>query len=123
MVCAYPKADGFLTCIVKLAPGDIECPAGWTDKHLVFENVDACGCTCGAPGGDSCSATVTVYADTACSQPLGSLKVSSDQATGCVDVPAGSTFGSKSSTPPVYMAGTCTPATTESHPVTFCCLP
>jgi hypothetical protein len=121
MICAYPKAQGFLTCIVKF--GDVECAAGWTEKHLVFENADACGCTCGAPSGDSCSATVTVYKDGACLQPLGSVMVSSNLPKACVDVTAGSAFGSKSSTPPIYQAGTCAPSPTPTHPSTFCCLP
>ena len=121
MICAYPKTEGFLTCIVKA--GDVECPAEWTEKHLVFENASACGCSCGAPDGDSCSATVTVYADGACMQPLGSVMASSDQPKGCVDVTPGSPFGSKSSTPPVYKAGTCTPSPFQTHPETFCCLP
>ncbi len=123
MVCAYPKADGFLTCIVRLAPGDLECPAGWTEKHLVYENANACGCTCSAPSGESCSATVTVYGDDACSTALGSVSVSSDQSQACVGVAAGSAFGSKSSTPPVYKAGTCVPSPTQNHPSTYCCLP
>ena len=121
MICAYPKFDSFLTCIVKT--GDVECPAGWTEKHLVFGNANACGCICSTPSGDSCSATVTVYEDGACSNPLGSVMVSSEQPKACVNVTAGSAFGSKSSTPPVYTAGTCTPSPTQTHPQTFCCLP
>jgi hypothetical protein len=123
MICTYPKTAGFLTCIVTLSKTDVECPAGWPAKHLVWENDLACGCTCGAPTGDSCSATVTVYEDGACSKPLGSVMVSSNQSKGCVDVAAGSAFGSKSSTPPVYTAGTCAPSPTQTHPQTFCCLP
>ena len=122
MVCAFPTSAGFLTCIVDL--GDQLCPDGWPTKHLVFPNAQACGCQCKSPVGESCSATITVYKDGACSQPLGSVMVSSGQPKGCVDVAAGSAFGSKSSTPPIYKAGTCTPAPlTEGSPVTFCCLP
>lgn len=122
MVCAFPKADGFLTCIT--GTGDQTCPDGWPTKHAVYLNSQACGCNCGPPVGDSCSATVTVYSDDACSQPLGSILVSSDQPKGCVDVTPGSAFKSKSSTPPVYKAGTCTPSTfDEGEPLTFCCLP
>ena len=123
MICAFPKTDGFLTCIVDLSKKAIECPDGWPAKHVVWSNDYACGCTCGAPSGDTCSATVTVYEDGACSKPLGSVMVSSDQPKGCIDVTPGSPFGSKSSTPPVYTAGTCTPSPTQTHPQTFCCLP
>jgi hypothetical protein len=123
MICAYPKTDGFLTCISKLSKTAVECPDGWPVKHLFFGNDYACGCTCSAPNGDSCSATVTVYEDGACSNALGSVMVSSDQPEACVNVLAGSAFGSKFSTPPVYKAGTCTPSPTQTHPQTFCCLP
>lgn len=122
MVCAFPKTDIFRTCVTIV--GDRMCPDGWFNKHLVYLDSQACGCNCGGPVGDSCSATVTVYSDGACSQPLGSVMVSSDQPKGCVDVAPGSPFKSKSSTPPVYKAGTCTPAAfSEGDPFTFCCLP
>jgi hypothetical protein len=122
MVCAFPKESGFLTCITR--PGDQQCPDGWPTRHLLFFNDQACGCQCESPVGDSCSATVTVYNDGACSQPLGSVMVSSDQPKGCVDVPPGSAFASKSSTPPDYKAGTCTPMSfDEGAPLTACCLP
>jgi hypothetical protein len=121
-VCTFPQSNGFLSCIIK--SGDNACPDGWPTKHVVWTNDQACACQCGAPVGDSCSATVTVYKDDKCSQPLGSVMVSSDQPKGCVDVPPGSAFGSKSSTPPLYQAGTCTPsAFAEGASVTFCCLP
>jgi len=123
MICAFPKTDGFLTCIVDLSKKAVECPDGWPAKHVVWSNDYACGCTCGAPSGDTCSATVTVYEDGKCSKPLGSVMVSSDQPKRCIDVTPGSPFGSKSSTPPVYTAGTCTPSPTQTHPQTFCCLP
>lgn len=123
MVCVWPNSPSFLTCIVMVSQDSSECPAGWPTKHLVWENDYACGCACSQPSGDSCSATVTVYEDGACSQSLGSVMVSSDKPKGCVDVTPGSAFGSKSSTPPVYTAGTCAPSSTPTYPQTFCCLP
>ncbi len=122
MICGFPKTDGLLTCIAQL--GDEECPDGWPTRHLMFLNSQACGCQCQNPVGESCSATVTVHADDACTQPLGSVTVSSDQPKACVDVAAGSTFKSKSSTPPVYKAGTCAPSAIDfgAHQ-TYCCLP
>jgi hypothetical protein len=122
MVCGFPKTDGLLTCIAQL--GDQECPDGWPTRHLLFQNDQTCGCQCQSPVGESCSATVTVYADGACSQSLGSVTVSSDQPEACVDVAAGSPFKSKSSMPPVYKSGTCTPSTIDigAHE-TYCCVP
>jgi hypothetical protein len=120
-VCAFPESDGFLTCIIKV--GDNACPEGWPTKHLVWPNGQACGCQCGPPAGASCSTTVTVFEDSACTMPIGSVEVSTDQPQACLNVAAGSTFGSKTATPPVYKAGTCTPSTLpEGKPLTFCCL-
>jgi hypothetical protein len=122
MVCAFPKTDGFLTCITNV--GDQKCPASWTTRHLVYLNSQACGCQCSSPVGDSCSASITVYEDGACSNPLGSVMVSSEQPNACVDVTPGSAFKSKSSTPPVYKSGICTPSTfDEGEPFTVCCAP
>ena len=122
MVCAFPKADGFLTCITNI--GDQICPVGWPTRRLVYLNSQACGCQCESPVGDSCSATVTVYADGACSNALGSVMVSSDQPKACLDVIPGAAFGSKSSTPPDYKAGTCVPSKIdEGAPFTICCAP
>ena len=90
----------------------------------MFLNSQACGCQCQKPVGESCSATVTVHADDACTQPLGSVTVSSDQPKACVDVAVGSTFKSKSSTPPVYKAGTCEPSASDfGVHQTYWCLP
>lgn len=122
MTCAFPKSEGFLTCIIDA--GELQCPDGWPVRHIVFPNHQACGCRCESPVGDSCSATVTVFADGACDAPLGSVMVSSDLPAACADVPPGSSFGSKSSTPPVYKAGTCAPtASGKGTPLTFCCQP
>jgi hypothetical protein len=123
MICAFPKSAGFSTCVIKVGDSPV-CPDGWPTRHLVFPNEQACGCQCGPPVSESCSATVTVYSDGACSNSLGSVLVSSDQPQGCIDVATGSVFESASSTPPVYNAGTCAPMpTNEGEPFTFCCLP
>ena len=124
MFCSFPKFDGFLTCIASTNEAPGACPEGWPTKHNIFLDNQACGCECGSPVGESCSTTVTVYGDGACSNPLGSVLVSSDQPKACVNVPAGSALKSKSATPPTYKAGTCTPKTTPmSGPLTYCCLP
>ncbi len=122
MVCAFPKTGGFLTCITNI--GDQPCPTGWPTRRVVYLNSQACGCQCGNPADESCSATVTVYQDGACSKPLGSVMVSSDQPKSCLDVISGSAFSSKSSTPPVYKSGICAPSKfDEGEPFTVCCVP
>jgi hypothetical protein len=119
--CMVPNVSGFLTCIANA--GDLPCPDGWPNKHLIFEDAYECHCTCGDPTGEACSSTLSVYADAACSQLLGSATLSSDNDPVCIDVPPGSPLGSKKATPPVYQSGTCTPSLTKSLPATLCCLP
>jgi hypothetical protein len=119
-MCAYKKVDAFSVCLLDV--GDHPCPAGWPDKHLYFDDSDACQCTCGPSMGDSCSTTVTVFGDAACATPLGSTSVSSN-ASACFDVPTGSTIAGVRATPPTYQAGTCTPMLTKSKVSTLCCLP
>jgi hypothetical protein len=119
--CTVAKAPGFSLCVS--SGGDTVCPEGWPDKHVVFLDIDECACSCAPPTGEKCSSTLSVYADGACSQLLGSALVSSDQAPMCIDTPPGSPFGSKSATPPLYQSGTCTPSLTKSLPVTLCCQP
>ena len=119
--CALNKVQGFLFCVARL--GDQQCPDGWPEKHLEYDDSSQCGCNCGAPTGDLCTTTLTVYADTACSMPVGSTMLSSDQAQVCVDTTPGSPYGSKSSSPLVYQSGTCTPIPSTSAVQTLCCQP
>lgn len=119
-LCVYPNVAGFSVCVQ--SSGDVDCPSTWPKKHLFFDNHDTCKCSCGDPTGESCSTKLTVYSDSACSQPLGSVMLSSDQPQACLDLPPGSMLGSKSATPPVYQAGICEPKTVKTKTTTMCCL-
>lgn len=121
-ICAYPNVQGFSVCLWGATAGDLVCPADWPVKHLYFDDEQACECTCAAPAGDSCSTTVTVYGDGACSKALASASVSSDQPAACVDVAAGSALGGMEATSPIYHAGTCAPTLTKNPVTTMCCL-
>jgi hypothetical protein len=120
-ICTVAKVDGFALCLAQ--DGDLACPDGWPNKHLTFPDYYECVCSCGPPTGESCSSTLSVYADSSCSQPIGSAVVSSDKPPVCIDTAPGSPFGSKSATPPLYQSGTCTPTLYKSLPETLCCLP
>ncbi len=120
-LCTFKKVDGFEVCLYNF--GDTSCPDSWPVKHLYYEDYRACTCECGDPVGDSCSTTVTLFADDACTQPIGSTPITTDDPTVCVDVPPGSALGSKSATLPNYQAGTCSPKLTKSVISTLCCLP
>jgi hypothetical protein len=121
--CVFPRADGYLTCVLSAQEEDT-CPAGWPVRHVWYDDDGLCGCPCDplAPVG-SCSTTVTVYADSACSDPLVSVSVSSDQAGVCMDVAPGSAVGSMSATPVVYHPGSCMSTLVKDHAQTLCCLP
>lgn len=121
--CLYPQTEGFATC-VWLSPDVSECPAGWPVKHPYYDNRHACECGCEQPVGESCTTTVTIYADGACAMPLVSAPVSLDFTTQCANLQPGSTVGSTSATPLVYQSGTCAPILKKSAEVnTLCCLP
>jgi hypothetical protein len=119
-LCAWANVDGFSVCL--LNQGDIACPSAWPVKHLYFDDEQACQCNCGPATGDSCSTTVTLFEDGACTNPIGAASVSSDQPAACVDVATGSKLGSVSAAPPTYHAGMCAPQTTKSPVTTLCCL-
>jgi hypothetical protein len=136
-------SDPGQTCVPTAAPpefamciyheADVSCPDSYPEKHLVYAGFDdqrACSaCACSAADGSTCTATLSVLKDDACSVPLLSDPLSSS-GPACFDlVPAGLPLGSKTLTALAYQAGTCTPSggaasgTVEaSGPSTFCCL-
>jgi hypothetical protein len=132
--CLPPPPPGFRVCV--LTAGDADCaaaPAAYATKYLFyqsFQDTRACSaCACGAPGGASCSTTVSVFADGACSALVGSATV---DATGsvCTDLPPGTPLGSKSAAPATISGGSCAPSggalsgqATPVTPSTLCCAP
>jgi hypothetical protein len=127
-----PPATAFRVCVAE--QGDVDCPGvPYTEKHLAFAGMDdarSCSpCTCGAPSGDKCTVTLSIYPDDACAMGV-TLEVPIDS-TGplCDGVLPGAAVGSESATPPVYEAGSCEPSggvpggsVTPSSPTTFCCI-
>lgn len=120
-LCTFNKVEGFDVCLY--SDGDTPCPESWPVKHRYFTDARACTCECGDAVGDSCSTTVTLFADDACTQPIGSAPVTTEDSAVCANVPPGSTLGSKATAPLTYHAGTCTPKLTKSVVSTLCCLP
>jgi hypothetical protein len=116
--CGPTASPGFLTCWSR--PGaDLPCYGEWSDRHVVyasnaFKDTRGCAaCTCGAPAGSTCVASVSVYKDDCCgcSDPGApaflTLPVDSTRST-CGDIsPPGSALGSKEATVPVYQPGKC----------------
>jgi hypothetical protein len=135
--CVPAPPPGFEVCIAQ--PGMVDCadpmnPTGpYSEMHILYEGYEdtrACSpCTCGEPSGSTCSSTVSVYTDGACSTLAYSATVTSS-GPACHDLPAGTPLGSKSATPPTFMPGACAPgggapmgAVTLTNVTTFCCIP
>src|SRR5262249_22766239 len=96
--------------------------------YLGADDTRACApCTCGPPEGGTCAALVSVYADDACTQQIGSVTANAAGLM-CVDVPQGSPLGSKEASSPTYTPGSCEPSgggeigsVQPTYPLTFCC--
>ena len=121
----------FSMCLYNQA--DVSCPDTYPDKHLVYTGFDdqrTCSpCACGAPVGSSCSGSLSIFKDSACSSPLLFAPISSSNSACFNVVPAGLPLGSKTVTALTYASGTCLPSGGEatgtveaSGPATFCCL-
>ena len=89
-------------------------------------------CSCGDPEGDACTASISVFKDDACSEPI-PLNVPLDSTfSQCINVPPGTALGSKSATLPAYLPGACQPSGGEpagavyaepATALTLCCIP
>jgi hypothetical protein len=99
-MCVPMAEPGFRHCVKR--EGDHACPdEGYTDKVLFYGGVEdtrGCNaCSCGPPEGGLCTATVSVFKDAACTDPLFlGLPAASDGAP-CHDIISkGQPLGSKS---------------------------
>ncbi len=131
--CSPPAAPGFAQCLTH--DGDRECPANYPTKHLFYHGLedtrDCTPCACSAPTGSTCSASLSVFKDAACSSAVFASYgiVATDSA--CLDImPSGQALGSKLATTPIYAPGSCQASGGEpigkgapAGPTTFCCLP
>ncbi|WP_437677031.1 hypothetical protein [Sorangium sp. So ce131] len=122
-------------CIMQ--EGEKSCPTTgvFSEQHIFYDAaMDTRGCsscTCGAPMGGTCSATVTMYSDAMCTMNnlLATLHpTSTDEA--CADLTGNPrTQGRTAAFDPVS-GGACPPSggqptgtTTPVDPTTFCCIP
>jgi hypothetical protein len=124
---------GFSICVSRQGDDpNIKCPDGYPARSVFYvsavDNRECAPCECGPPQGSSCTSLVSLYADGACSIPVGSVTATSSSAT-CVTVPAGSSLGSKQAGSPTYVPGPCQPSgggetgsVQLNDPFTFCCV-
>jgi hypothetical protein len=122
-------------CIMHEGAGDAyteTCPSEFTQLYAFgesFKDTRTCSpCSCGAPEGSACTSDVSLYSDSACVEPAGSV-IAQSSAPMCVDTPTAWALGSKQASAPVYRPGTCPPsggpagAAPLEAPMTLCCLP
>ncbi|WP_153817279.1 hypothetical protein [Polyangium spumosum] len=131
--CVPAPVGSFQQCVQRT--GIHDCPAEeYTERHILyeaFEDERTCSpCTCGAPSGSYCQASVSFYPDASCTAPTFTVSASSIEPT-CFDVnPDGQAIGAKTATVPAYHAGICQAQGGELDgavqllgPRTLCCRP
>jgi hypothetical protein len=136
-----PAEPGFKACI--FFNDEIDCPSYdepgnvFTERHIFYGGVQddrQCSpCTCGAPTGSACSATISIYKgnDLTCSGPTFAQMPISSVDSVCLDITLpNQSLGSKSAAATTYLPGTCQPSggdasgsATKIHPATLCCRP
>jgi hypothetical protein len=134
---AAPIALGFKACI--FFNGESDCPNDapgnvFTERHVFYQGVkddrQCSACTCGAPTGSACTATVSIYKNPMCSGLLDQKTISSSSEA-CTDIQLpGQVLGSKSAGPTTYLPGMCPPGGGDgsgiaipTNPTTLCCRP
>jgi hypothetical protein len=131
MVCvpaAPPPPPGFSQCIFKNR--EHACPDDYPTQHIFYDEITGSrgcsACSCAAPEGGVCSATVTLFEDAMCMTEAANRNVTSDEPQ-CINVSANG-LGGKKVTAPSYQPGTCEPTGREptdsielKGPSTFCC--
>jgi hypothetical protein len=136
---ADPIAPGFKSCI--FSDSEEECPNErvgnvFTEKHVFYHGVQddrQCStCTCGAPTGSACAATILIYGnDLTCNGPTFAQIPISSTKPACLDITLpGQALGSKSAEAVTYLPGTCPPeggvangTAIPTIPMTLCCRP
>ena len=134
-----PIPPGFELCIFQ--NGENDCPTEpgnvFTEQHVFYKGVEddrqCSACTCGAPTGSACTATISINKgnDLTCSGPTFAQIPISSVGPVCVDIALpGQALGSKSAGPTTDLPGTC-PAmggdasgiAVKTKPATLCCRP
>ncbi|KYF72322.1 hypothetical protein BE11_16805 [Sorangium cellulosum] len=123
--------EGFLTCIHH--EGERDCPATYPDRHVFYAGADdtrGCApCGCAEPSGATCSILASAFSDSACSQFVVGVVVSSE-APFCGGIVPGTALGSRSASVVDFEPGACEPTGGEPTggvallgAATFCCRP
>jgi hypothetical protein len=134
--CApQPPGPAFKVCTLRPGePTDLDCPDGYPEKFVAYKDfIDSrtCSpCTCGTPMGSTCTGSIAIFQDGACTMPLVASASIDAKGSKCLDLSSGAALLSKSaSPPPTFTAGACVAegATPETNAVphfaeVICCL-
>jgi hypothetical protein len=108
-----PPSAEFRLCALRIGdPTKAKCPEGYPDRSVFYDSyLDARSCkpcTCGAPHGSTCTGSISIFNNDACSNAPLVISLGLD-ATGpkCSDVSPGSALLSKSATAPTFTSGAC----------------
>ncbi len=113
-ICApRPPSAEFRVCTLRAGdPTDLDCPDGYPEKFVAYkdfiEGRTCSACTCGTPMGSTCTGSITIFQDGACTMPLVASASIDAKGSKCLDLSSGAPLLSKSASPlPTFTAGAC----------------
>jgi hypothetical protein len=123
-------------CIFQNGENDCPTEAGnvFTEQHVFYKGVEddrqCSACSCGAPTGSACTATISTYTNANCGTFLEQKIISSSSET-CTDIQLpGQALGSKKAGAVTYLPGACPAIGADASgsalkikPATLCCRP
>jgi hypothetical protein len=112
-------------CIQK--QGVNACPAAFPNQHIYYDSFTddrkCAPCQCGPPTGASCTTSVTIYTDSACTLPVASIP-----AGNCKDISGNPRLYGRKTVNTKIIPGSCQPSGGQAigmampvGPTTFCC--
>jgi hypothetical protein len=125
-----PGGPSFSACLMK--EGDLACPAGWNDRHLLYGEIvdsrECSACSCDAPTGGTCKVKWRTFAASGCGAENAAADVYAGMMAPCHEYMAGVALSGKTAEVQEYTKGTCAPSTGGVHgdlileqPATVCC--
>jgi hypothetical protein len=128
-VCVSPSPE-FKACLLR--DGDHACPEGWSDRHLLYGQVedtrDCAACTCSPPNGGTCQVKYRIFSEPMCSTEVQSGDIWAGMIAPCHDFMPGTQISGKSTEMLAYQPGSCTPSGGDvvgdlvlADAVTVCC--
>jgi hypothetical protein len=135
--CVVELPQPWLHCVAREGVYS-ECPGNYNEMppFVLYgeepaDDRDCSSCSCGAPAGSMCLASLSPYGDNVCTNEFLKLPLASTSENCAAILPAGRAIGSKIVQDSAYIAGSCAASGGEptgkavpnvASAVTFCCL-